>query len=162
MPSPNTGDFEGMGMPSGIRAVRLLWGGYGFRTDHAPTSTWPMYWKCPFSHSNFVILIFITSTPASACWTNRPPSSAEKLSTDEGLSLINRMFDRILVAPEHEARTLFACNAHSPDGTHVLIQSGCTKTVQQLENAGYTVLEHETNEFLKAGGSVFCMKLMYW
>jgi N-dimethylarginine dimethylaminohydrolase len=31
-----------------------------------------------------------------------------------------------------------------------------------LREAGFTPLELDTSEFIKAGGSVFCMKLMFW
>ncbi|MCH8031512.1 MAG: hypothetical protein IIB09_06825, partial [Bacteroidetes bacterium] len=80
----------------------------------------------------------------------------------EGLELIHAHFDRVLEAPAGEARELFACNAHSPDGKNVIIQRGCTETNHQLSEAGYEVIEVDTDEFLKSGGSVFCMKLMFW
>jgi N-dimethylarginine dimethylaminohydrolase len=72
------------------------------------------------------------------------------------------MFERVIEAPENEARGLFACNAHSPDGRHVVIQRGCTETNTALEQAGFAVIEVDTDEYLKSGGSVFCMKLMTW
>ena len=31
-----------------------------------------------------------------------------------------------------------------------------------LREAGFEVVELDTDEYLKSGGSVFCMKLMYW
>ncbi len=80
----------------------------------------------------------------------------------EGLALLRRFWDTLIEAPEDEARHLFACNAHSPDGQHVLIQRGCTVTNARLTAAGYHVVELDTDEYLKSGGSVFCMKLMYW
>ena len=64
--------------------------------------------------------------------------------------------------PEDEARHRLASNAHCPDGKHVLIQEGCPVTNRQLKEAGFIPVELETGEFLKAGGSVFCMKQMFW
>ncbi|MDX1531432.1 MAG: amidinotransferase, partial [Rhodothermales bacterium] len=81
---------------------------------------------------------------------------------DDGRDLLYHYFSRVLEAPEDEARERFACNAHSPDGERVLIQRGCERTVEQLRAAGYEPVEVDTDEFLKSGGSVFCMKLMYW
>ena len=81
---------------------------------------------------------------------------------DDGLATIKAHFRRVVQAPEREARELFACNAHSPDGQHVLIQRGCTDTNALLQAGGYKVIELDTDEYLKSGGSVFCMKLMYW
>jgi len=42
----------------------------------------------------------------------------------------------------------------------VLLQRGCERTSAALRAAGFTVRELETSEFLKSGGSVFCMKLL--
>lgn len=80
----------------------------------------------------------------------------------DGIGLIQRIFERIIEAPEHEARTLFACNAHCPDEQHVLIQRGCKETNRRLISAGFEPVEVDTSEFLKAGGSVFCMKQSFW
>ena len=55
----------------------------------------------------------------------------------------------------------FACNCHCPDEKNVLIQKGCPKTVKLLREAGYQIIELDTSEFIKAGGSVFCMKMMH-
>jgi N-dimethylarginine dimethylaminohydrolase len=81
---------------------------------------------------------------------------------DEGRALIEKGFDTIIEAPDEEARHQFACNAHSPDGKHVLIQEGCEGTTERLRSEGFLPIELDTSEFLKAGGSVFCMKQMIW
>ena len=52
----------------------------------------------------------------------------------------------------------FACNAHCPDTKHVLIQEGNRKAEKDLESAGFVPIPLQTNEFIKSGGSVFCMK----
>jgi N-dimethylarginine dimethylaminohydrolase len=44
----------------------------------------------------------------------------------------------------------------------VLIQEGCDGTVDRLRAHGFVPVELDTSEFLKAGGSVFCMKQMIW
>ena len=79
-----------------------------------------------------------------------------------GLDLIDHVFETVVEVPEREARELLAGNAHCPDGTHVLIQEGCTGTNERLRRAGFEPVELATDEFLKAGGSVFCMKQMFW
>jgi N-dimethylarginine dimethylaminohydrolase len=43
-------------------------------------------------------------------------------------------------------------------GKHVLIESSCEGTARMLEAEGFPVVRLDTSEFLKAGGSVFCMK----
>ena len=43
----------------------------------------------------------------------------------------------------------------------MLIQKGNPVTKEGLETAGFRVLELDTSEFIKSGGSVFCMKLQH-
>ncbi len=154
--------FEGMGDAIWHPGRYLLWGGYGYRTDRIVYErlterlgipaiplemTDPEFYHldtcfCPLNESS--VLIY--------------PGAFQS----EGLELIRGHFNTIIEAPEDEARGLFACNAHSPDGEHVIIQKGCLITNQKLRDAGFDVIEVDTSEFLKSGGSVFCMKLMYW
>jgi len=51
----------------------------------------------------------------------------------------------------------FACNACSIAGT-VIIEQSAVRTIQELRDRGFTVVPVDTSEFLKSGGSVYCMK----
>ena len=82
--------------------------------------------------------------------------------TSESAEMVERLIPTLIEVPTDEATSLLACNAHCPDATHVLIQSGCDITNSCLRNAGFEVVEVDTSEFLKSGGSVFCMKQMMW
>jgi len=156
------GDFEGMGDALWHPGRYLLWGGYGYRTDRQ------VYDRLAASLGFPVVALELTDPEFYHLDTCLCPLDEETALyfpgafTDDGIAAIRRHFRRVIEAPEDEARQLFACNAHSPDGEHVLIQEGCTVTVDLLRAAGYTVVELDTGEFLKSGGSVFCMKLMYW
>jgi N-dimethylarginine dimethylaminohydrolase len=68
-------------------------------------------------------------------------------------------FDELIEPPENEAVGGLACNADCPDGKNVLIDASCSRTAELLEEKGFTVTRLDVSEFLKAGGSVFCMKL---
>ena len=156
------GDFEGMGDAIWHPGRYLLWGGHGYRTDL------DVYERLS-SALGFPVVALQLSDPdfyhLDTCLCPLDEATAlvyPGAFDDDGLALIKHYFARVIEAPEEEARRLFACNAHSPDGEHVILQRGCTETVAALEDAGYTVIEVETDEFLKAGGSVFCMKMMYW
>ena len=81
--------------------------------------------------------------------------------TREARELVEALVPTRIEAPEDEARKLFACNAFSPDCETVLISQGCNVTNDRLETAGFRVQELNTSEFLKSGGSVFCMKLQH-
>lgn len=81
----------------------------------------------------------------------------------EGMAILRALFKNVIEVPEEEAYAPnFACNAFSPDGRVVLIQHSCEKTIWALEELGYLVLRIDTSEYIKSGGSVFCMKMMVY
>ncbi|MDE2996474.1 MAG: arginine deiminase-related protein [Bacteroidota bacterium] len=155
-------DFEGMGDALWHVGRRLLWGGYGFRTDKSvydriseglDTPVLALQLDDPeFYHLDTCLCILNEETALIFAPAFQP----------EGLELIRHFFPTVIEAPEDEARELFACNAHSPDGRHAVIQRGCVQTNRALRDLGFTVIEVDTDEYLKSGGSVFCMKLMTW
>ena len=156
------GDFEGMGDAIWHPGRYLLWGGYGYRTDRQ------VYDRMTRALGFPVLALSLTDPDFYHLDTCFCPLDEETVLLfpgafdEEGTATIREHFPRIIEAPEDEARSLFACNAHCPDGEHVLIQAGCNRTNDLLRAGGYTVVELETDEFLKSGGSVFCMKLMFW
>lgn len=156
------GDFEGMGDAIWHPGRYLLWGGYGFRTDEE-------VYRRLSARFGFPILTVRLDDPAfyhlDTCLCLLDEETAlyyPGAFDDAGRALIEQTIPRLIEAPEDEARNLFACNAHTPDGKHVLIQQGCDVTNARLADAGFSVIELDTSEFLKSGGSVFCMKLMFW
>ena len=156
------GPFEGMGDAIWHPGRRLLWVGYGYRTgpeavawigESLGVETVPLRLLDPeFYHLDTCFCPLDEQTALIF------PDAFDA----EGLAALREGFPRLIEAPESEARTLFACNAHCPDGRHVVIQKGCTETVARLREAGFEPVEVDTDEFLKSGGSVFCMKLMFW
>lgn len=155
-------DFEGMGDAIWHPGHFLLWGGYGFRTDR------DTYDALSELLNVRVLLIELTDADYYHLDTCFCPLNADHVLvapaafSDEDLSLIETYFDTLIEAPDSEARHQFACNAHCPDGTHVLIQEGCEGTIDALRANGFVPVEVDTSEFLKAGGSVFCLKQMFW
>ena len=156
------GDFEGMGDALWHPGRYLLWGGYGYRTHRE------VYDRLAAKLGFPVVPLHLTDPDfyhldTCLCPLDEHTALIAPAAFDEsGLEAIRRRFARVIEAPEREARELFACNAHAPDGRHVLIQRGCAETNAALDDAGYTVVELDTDEYLKSGGSVFCMKLMFW
>ncbi|MFN3596770.1 MAG: dimethylarginine dimethylaminohydrolase family protein [Rubricoccaceae bacterium] len=156
------GTFEGMGDALWHPGRYLLWGGYGYRTSRQVYDRFAEKLGFP------VVPLALTDPDFYHLDTCLCPLDEHTALLfpgafdDEGLATIRAHFRRTIEAPEDEARRLFACNAHSPDGRHVLIQRGCARTNDLLRAGGYEVVEVDTDEFLKSGGSVFCMKLMFW
>ena len=159
---PSVADFEGMGDALWHPGRYLLWGGYGIRSSLEAyeaisglldVSVIPLLLEDEeFYHLDTCFCVLDERSVLLYPGALRPAD----------LDVIRRAFDRVIEAPEEEARKKFACNAHCPDGRNVLIQSGCVETNGMLRAAGFAPLELDTAEFIKAGGSVFCMKQMFW
>lgn len=155
-------DFEGMGDAIWHSGKRLLWGGYGFRSSLDAYMTLSEILGVPvitleLKHPSFYHL--------DTCFCSIDTNTAliyPAAFTDKGLALIRKLIPNIIEAPAREAEEKFACNAVCPDGKNILIQKGCHETVKELKKAGYSVHEVETGEYLKSGGSVFCMKMLAW
>lgn len=155
-------DFEGMGDAIWHSGRKLLWGGYGFRSSLEAYEFVSDKFAVP------VIVLKLTSDKfyhldTCFCMLNEDtaliyPDAFSKKS----LEMIRHLIPNVLEADTVEAEERFACNATCPDGKHVLIQKGCLKTNQMLKDAGFTIIELETEEFIKSGGSVFCMKMLTW
>lgn len=155
-------DFEGMGDALWHPGHFFLWGGYGFRTGPEAYEAISDMLNVP------VVLLSLHDSDYYHLDTCFCPLDADHVLIapeafdDEGRALIDACFNTVIEAPDAEARHQFACNAHSPDGEHVLIHEGCEGTTEQLRTEGFVPVELDTSEFLKAGGSVFCMKQMFW
>ncbi len=75
----------------------------------------------------------------------------------EGLALLEAAFADLIEVPPEEALRL-AANAWCPDSRNVLLPAGCPRTEAALRVRGFRPLPLETGEFLKSGGSVYCLK----
>lgn len=162
LPDDLNASFEGMGDAIWHPGRYLLWGGYGFRTSPAAYQAISDLVEVP------AVLLELQDPDyyhLDTCFCPLDPHHVLVAPTafDEvGMALINELFDTVIEAPDDEARNQFACNAHCPDGSHVLIQNGCEQTMDRLRENDFVPVELDTSEFLKAGGSVFCMKQMFW
>jgi len=162
LPDDLDASFEGMGDAIWHPGRFLLWGGYGFRTS-------PEAYKAINDLLDVrIVLLELTDADYYHLDTCFCPLDgehvliADQALNDEGRALIEECFETVIEAPDDEARHQFTCNAHCPDSNHVLIQEGCEGTTERLRAEGFTPVELDTSEFLKAGGSVFCMKQMIW
>jgi len=162
LPDTIEGAFEGMGDAIWHPGRRVLWGGYGFRTA-------PAVYEAISELLDGPVLLLELQDPdyyhldTCFCPLDDDHALAARKAFDEtGWALVNAGFDTVIEVPDDEARHQFACNAHCPDGIHVLIQEGCDGTVERLRAEGFMPVELDTSEFLKAGGSVFCLKQMIW
>ncbi len=158
----NSSFFEGMGDAIWHPRKKLLWGGYGVRTSKSAYEEISRLLDVP------VILLHLVDERfyhLDTCFSVLNESTVmiyPDAFDDSSLQLINSQFDLVIEATQYEAVNLLAVNATCPDGKNVLIQQGCTDINKKLRNHGFQVHELSTYEFLKSGGSVFCMKLLLW
>lgn len=152
--------FEGMGDALWIPGHRAIVAGFGFRTDPAAFERLAELADAP------VAAVRLTDERFYHLDTCLAPLDAETaLFVPEafdavGVALLEKLFPRLRALPVGESAEKLACNGHSPDGRHYLVQQGCARTNAIARELGYEVVELDTSEFLKSGGSVFCMKLM--
>ncbi len=159
---PQAGDFEGMGDALWHPGRRLLWGGYGYRTDLSMYEAISTLVDAPVAVLELVDPSFYHLDTCFCLLNESSVMIYPPAFTSQGLELIESMFDHVFHIGEEDALERFALNAFCPNGRDVLLQSGSSETISTLQSAGFVTHEHDTSEFIKSGGSVFCMKLQTW
>lgn len=162
LPDHVKGSFESNGDLSWFGERRVLVGGIGKRTRPDALKAVADIIECPiivlemddpdFYHLD-TCLSFLDDT--TAIWVPH----AFKTNSQK---LLRKYVENLITVDDLEARRGLACNAHSPNGRTVIIHKDNPKTARELETIGYDVVEVDTGEFIKAGGSVYCMKMMMW
>lgn len=158
----NVESFEGMGDALWHFKHGLIWGAYGFRSSLEVYDQISDLFDVPVVALELQRDSFYHLDTCLCILNERTALVYSDAFTEEGLELIRAMFDTVIEATSWEAEKLFAVNACCPDGKNVFIQQGCTDVNQKLRDAGFYVHEFSTYEFLKSGGSVFCMKMLLW
>lgn len=157
--------FEGMGDTIPHPGKRLVYGGYGHRSE--PEAYEEISRKLGLK----VIALELKDERFYHLDTCFVPLDKEAVMltseafTPDGMKMIQSLFSRVIEIPMEEAAGNFALNAHvihNERGKVAILQKGNKETVSKLQEAGYEVREVDTSEFMKSGGSVFCMKMMYY
>ena len=160
--NPEMSYFEGMGDALWHYGKRLIWGGYGYRTSLE------IYSQISELTQTDIIALELTSPEfyhLDTCMSILDDEHVliyPEAFTQDGLDLISAVFPHVIEANTHEAAKMFAVNACCPDGKHVFIQEGCKDANQKMRDHGFDVREFSTLEYMRSGGSVFCMKMMLW
>jgi N-dimethylarginine dimethylaminohydrolase len=155
-------DFEGMGDGIWHFNRQILWGGYGFRTSLNAYSEISQFLNVPILTLELVDERYYHLDTCFCPLNEKSVLIYPDAFNSTGLEMIYKMYDLVIEAGSYEAEKLFAVNAVCPDGKNVLIQKGSTNVTTELREHGFTVHEFDTSEFIKSGGSVFCMKQMIW
>jgi N-dimethylarginine dimethylaminohydrolase len=152
--------FEGMGDAIWSGTPDVLLGGHGFRTnseiyDQLEELLDIKVIKLKLINENFYHL------DTCLCVFNKNTVSVVAEAFDnEGLLKIKKVFENIITIDLSEALANFAGNSFCPDGKNVILQKGSHKYCEHLRKFGFNSIEVDTSEYIKAGGSVFCMKMV--
>lgn len=154
--------FESMGDAIIDYKRKIIFGGYGYRThenvyDFLKEVTDYEIVKVRLMNKYFYHL----DTCFSLLNAHTAMICREAFSDEDFRNITNRFSDIIEVSLE-ENKNSFACNCHCPDGQNTIIDKRAKETKEILERNEFNVTTVDTSEFMKSGGSVFCMKMMYF
>lgn len=155
-------DFEGMGDALWHTGRRLIWGGYGYRSSLQAYESVSNLLNVPVIALELIDPSFYHLDTCLCILSESSALYYPAAFTPEGVQILKAFFSNLIEVDAHEASHGFACNALCTDGKNVLIHKDLTKTNHTLKSFGFFIHELDTSEFLKSGGSVFCMKMMLW
>ncbi len=150
--------FEGGGDALWHPGRALIWAGAGPRTDRRAHDALATLFDVPVISLELIDPRFYHLDTCFCALSEQSVLIYPNAFTEEGLGVIRESFSDVIKVDENEATQYLACNAAAFHGSVVIIQAGAARTVRELEHRGFTVREVDTSEFLKSGGSVFCMK----
>lgn len=154
--------FEGTGDALLDSDRKIIFCGYGFRTHSSMPSRLTEL-------TNFSVIPlelknedFYHLDTCLAPLNSRDAVVVREAFTPAGLKLIESAFQNVIYADTHEAKNYLAANLFCPNGKDIVVDESNTKLIPELKKFGYRIHSVDTSEFLKAGGSIFCLKLFYW
>ncbi len=151
------GLFEGGGDALWHPGRRLIWGGFGPRTSRAVYDELADIFDAPVLPMELVTERFYHLDTCFCPVDERTAIVHPPALSAAAMDQVRDVFERVIEADTFEAATLLACNA-AVFGRHVILQAGAAKVNWALRDLGFEVIEVETSEFLKSGGSVYCLK----
>ncbi len=162
---PSDLHFEGNGDLIAHPNKRLLYGGYGKRTHKAAHEHIAKSLQTPV-----VLLQLIDDRFYHLDTCFHPIDTDTVLVCPEAFSLesfnsIKKLFKNVIRISAQENASFFALNCNTiVNGSDkiCIIHYGSTTVYNHLIEHGFQIHEVDTSEFMKSGGSVFCMKLMYY
>jgi N-dimethylarginine dimethylaminohydrolase len=159
---PDSIRFEGMGDAIWNYETEELFGGYGFRTEKQAYNEIEEIIRKPVVRLQLVSETFYHLDTALCIIDKNTAVVVKEAFSDESLDKLRMKFKNIVYAPADEAQKYLAANACSVDGKNILIEKNAIGLQKQLSQLGYITHPIDTSEYIKSGGSIFCMKLQVW
>ena len=136
----------------------FLWAGYGQRSQRAAHQGLSRTLRVPMALLRLVDPVFYHLDTCLALLDRETAVWVPEAFDETARELLRHAFPRLLEVEAAEARGRLAANLYCPDGKAVLLPDAAPRTRRRLEEAGFRVREVPLDEFLKSGGSVFCLK----
>jgi N-dimethylarginine dimethylaminohydrolase len=156
-PVPQGLCLEGGGDATWHPGRQLLWGGYGPRTDAAAYPHVAEALGVPVLRLELVDPRFYH---LDTCFRPLDESTVliyPEAFTPEGQALIAAVFPSVVPVQEADAAECFALNGLPLPGRKYVLHKGAAHTCIFLRALGYSVSELNLGEFLRSGGSAYCL-----
>ncbi|NBX93201.1 MAG: amidinotransferase [Proteobacteria bacterium] len=156
-----SGAFEGNGDAIFSPAHGVVFGGYGPRTDKEVYQELSDRFHLPIVRLELRSKDFYHLDTCFSILSKEVAAVQPEAFTKEGLLTLQNVFNQIIEIPYQENIEFFCGNCFCPDGQNVILQKGSETFEKQLVRLGFRPWAVDTSEFMKSGGSVFCLKLFY-
>lgn len=150
--------FEGSSDAVWHPSKRLIWGGYGFRSEADVFEAVGKVFDAP------VILLKLVNERfyhLGACFCPLTPEAVlihPPAFDTASLELILRIFPIVVTAAEGDALARFACNAAVIGSKTAILPKGATNVSNHILALGIGACEVDTTEFHKSGAGVYRLK----
>ena len=154
--------FEGTGDAIWHHGMDLLWVGHGFRTSLKAVEHLGKGLDLAVAPLELVDESFYHLDTCMSILDSKTVVWTPKAFSEESQEIIDKFFKVRIEIPYEEAKEALSCNCWSMDGKNVLVPQGAVTLKTKLEKHGFIGHELDSSEYLKAGGSLFCMKLAFF
>jgi N-dimethylarginine dimethylaminohydrolase len=159
--TPEDLTFEGMGDALWNYDTDEIFGGHGFRTDPLVYEWLSELTGRPVVRLHLVSEKFYHLDTALAILNANTALVVREAFSPESFEKLQMKFKNLLLVPLAEAESCLAANVCSVDGRNVFVEKKAKTVQKKLRDFGFQIHQFDTSEFIKAGGSIFCLKLLY-
>jgi N-dimethylarginine dimethylaminohydrolase len=156
--------LEGMGDCIFHPFKQLLWMGHGYRTDIKTAELLNAKMDIPVIPLKLVSPYFYHLDTCFVPLNERAVVLCKEAFDEESFEKIQSIFEEVIEISRADAIATFALNTHciyNKNQSVALVPKGSNSMIEILKSFHYKIHEMDTSEFIKGGGSVFCMKMMF-
>jgi N-dimethylarginine dimethylaminohydrolase len=155
---PDEGLFEGAGDVIWHPGRHLAWAGHGFRSSADAHAVVAETFGVPVLSLTLVDERFYHLDTCLCPLDERAALVVKEAFDADGLALLDAVFDELVPCDADEASDALAANAVVVPGRGAVIDRRAVLTADALARYVDDVVLVDTGEFLKSGGSAFCLK----